>query len=320
MKKLWVSGFLDCFFATRPLLIIPVWGFSIFGFAAAHGTMNFRHWYFYAMSVQVHAFIWMIIFSVSVSSVYLVNQLADREADKKNGGLPLIASGIVSIKAATISAWIIAGVSVVLPLIYCKFSIAALSVVSLSIGIVYSVRPYRLSGRPYFDFLTNAIGFGLIAFGAGWVLGGRSLFEAQFLMHALPYVLLMCAGSISSTLPDIAGDRADGKFTTAVVLGKKNAHALAGFFIIAAALSAGVTRDAASLACSGLALPIYVLYAIIPIQKLEEATYKVGGAVMMLVAALLLPIMIPAALILYFATSSYFQLRHKVKYPSLVAK
>jgi hypothetical protein len=39
---------------------------------------------------------------------------------------------------------------------------------------------------------------------------------------------------------------------------------------------------------------------------------------MVLMAAAILPIMIPVSLLLYFATSSYFRIRHKVKYPSLV--
>jgi len=60
----------------------------------------------------------MIVFSCSVSFVYIINQLADIEADKKNGGLPLIASGIVSLKAAKITAWCAAIVSLAVPLLF----------------------------------------------------------------------------------------------------------------------------------------------------------------------------------------------------------
>jgi len=319
---MFMNGFLikalDCFFATRPLLLVPVWGYSILGLFRAGGANAFRHWPYFSAGKQGNAFIWMIVFSFSVSMVYVINQLADIEADKKNGGLPLIAVGIVSIKAATITAVIAGAFSLATPLIFGKFSIALLSAVSMALGALYSCRPMRLSGRPYLDFLANALGFGIIAFGVGYVCGGKSLLAPRFFTDALPYTLLMCAGSISSTLPDIAGDQSDGKVTTAVKLGKKNAHTLAMLFIVAAGVSAGLNHDSVALICCGAALPIYIAYAIKPRQKLEEAAYKVGGAIMMLLCAAILPLLVPAALLLFFATSSYFRIRHKVKYPSLV--
>ena len=318
MKKGFFIKALDCFFSTRPLLLVPVWAYGIFGLFKAIGPNAFRHWPYFSAGKQWSVFLWMIVFSCSVSMVYVINQLADIEADKKNGGLPLIAGGIVSIKAATITAVIAGAFSLAAPLIFGKFSIALLSAFSMALGALYSCRPTRLSGRPYLDFLANALGFGIIAFGMGYVCGGKSLLTLRFLADALPYTLLMCAGSISSTLPDIAGDQLDGKVTTAVKLGKKNAHTLAMLFIITAGVSAGLGRDMVALICSGAALPLYIAYAIKPHRKLEEATYKVGGAIMMFLCAVILPILVPAGLLLFFATSSYFKIRHKVKYPSLV--
>jgi 4-hydroxybenzoate polyprenyltransferase len=318
MKKGFIIKTLDCFFATRPLLLVPVWGYGILGLFRAVGGNAFGHWPFFSAGKQLDVFLWIIVFSCSVSMVYVINQLADIEADKKNGGLPLIAGGIVSIKAAAITAVIAGVVSIAAPLAFCKYSIALLSAFSMVLGALYSCRPTRLSGRPYLDFLANALGFGIIAFGVGYVCGGKSLLTPRFFADALPYTLLMCAGSISSTLPDIAGDQSDGKITTAVKLGKKNAHTLAMLFIIAAGVSAGLGRDMVALVCSVAALPIYIAYAIKPHQNLEEATYKVGGAIMMLLCAVILPLLVPVALLLFFATSSYFRLRHKVKYPSLV--
>ena len=318
MKNRFFPGLLDCFFATRPLLLIPVWAYGIFGFFAAQGGLFHRHWPLFSFSLQVRSFLWMVIFSGSVSFVYIINQLADIEADRKNGGLPLIASGIVSVKAASITACCAAIVSLGLPLLFCKYAIALLSIFSMAIGLAYSFRPIRLSGRPYFDFLTNAIGFGFIAFGAGWVCGGRSITMLRFIIDALPYIFLMCAGSISSTLPDIAGDSLDKKRTTAVALGKRRAHLLATACLLVAAMTAGLNNDSVALICSIVSLPIYIGYIIRPRRFFEEAAYKVGGGFMMLVAAAILPIMIPVSILLYFATASYFRIRHKVKYPSLV--
>ena len=312
-----ISRFFDSIFLLRPVVIIPVWGFSLFGYYRGKqlGFSDIPAAWTHPVSTH---FFWIVVFSLSVGCVYVLNQIADFEVDKKNGGLPLVASGIVSRTHAWIVAVFSGCASIVLPLSAGHSTIAWLSGLTLIIGWMYSFKPFYFSGRAGLDFLANAFGFGIIAFGCGWHLAGGSIGTYHFATSALPYFFLMCAGSISSTLPDIAGDRETGKRTTAVRFGARSAHLIATGFMIATVVSGIAVQDRFILVSAGIALPLYFVYLIRPSRMFEEATYKIGGAACMTVAAVLSPIFVAAGVLTAGTTWMYFRYRHHVTYPSLV--
>jgi 4-hydroxybenzoate polyprenyltransferase len=261
----------------------------------------------------------IFVFSLSVAAVYILNQIADIEVDKKNGGLPLLASGIVG----KTSAWICAGVlflfSVIIPLISGDHPLILLSTSSLLLGILYSFKPTYFSGKPILDFISNALGYGVIAFGAGWYLSGNTFFpNSKFFSSSLPYFLLMCAGSISSTVPDKDADTSENKNTTAVVFGASSANTVAILALAGSLVTSLYQNDFIAAVCSIVPLPFYIGFMIKPNQFFMESTYKTGGALTMICAALILPLILPVGIIVFISTLLYFRIRHKVLYPSLV--
>ncbi len=316
-NKLNLVHIFDLFFSIRPILLIPVWGFCSFGFfssSVSEGKSLINVW----NDTSIETYLVFIIFSLSVGVVYLLNQIADIEVDKKNGGLPLLASGIITLKEAWISSVCLFLLSVIIPLIMKKPIISFFSICSVVIGILYSFKPAFFSGRMFFDFLTNAFGYGCIAFGVGWWIGGGNIFSNKFLITSLPYFFLMCSGSINSTLPDAPGDKADGKFTTAVMLGNKNAHLLSTAFLIIASILSIIYKDYIAAICALVSLPIFILYLIKPSKIVMEATYKVAGAVCMIIACIIIPYILVVAFCIFYGTKIYFKNRHGVNYPSMV--
>jgi 4-hydroxybenzoate polyprenyltransferase len=307
----------DAIFLARPLLLVPVWGFCIFGYyqgSTLTAKVSIRSLW---TLKSTEAFVWLILFSFSVASVYVLNQIADIEVDKANGGLPLLAQGKVSRKTAWIAACVYAIVGIAAPAFKYPF-LSLLASAALLLGIFYSFRPLRLSGRCGFDFLANAAGYGIIAFSAGWIVSGAPLTAASFPAVSLSYFLLMCAGSISSTIPDYPGDKQYGKKTTAVVLGIMNAHLLATFFLCLTMIVAIAAHLAVPLACALCAFPFYILYFFKRDARIMEATYKIGGACCMLFASIVMPLMGIAAIAVAVSTRIYFRKRHRMAYPSLI--
>jgi len=139
----------------------------------------------------------------------------------------------------------------------------------------------------------------------------------EFIQNALPYFLLMCAGSISSTLPDYKGDIEDNKVTTAVALGIIPAHSLAMVLLITAFIAGFIQNDIIAVICAVASLPAYILFYVFKNDLLMEATYKIGGVLCMLAAFIALPLFIPIAFIVFLATWLYFRIRHGIAYPSL---
>jgi 4-hydroxybenzoate polyprenyltransferase len=307
----------DCFFLMRPVILVPVWGFCLFGYYRAFDVRITGLPDLWRESDPM-ALVWSMVFSLSAGCVFVLNQIADVEVDKINNGLPLLASGCVSRRTAYVTAAVAGLASIVIPLCASRPAVTLFSVVCIAIGGLYSFRPAYLSGRPFSDFLTNAAVAAFIAFGMGWHCAGRPLADPAFLPAALPYFFLMCAGAISSTIPDIKGDRAGGKRTTAVAIGAKKANYLATVFIMAAALCALTAHDPIALTCAVASLPLYLLYTFKPKEIFAEATYKIGGAVCMVAAAAIMPLFLLCGGATALGTWMYFRFRHGVGYPSLV--
>jgi len=306
--------FLDLVFITRPIILVPVWGFSLFAYRISSGGDSFF------LSADKETILQIFLFSLSVASVYVLNQVADRKVDEANEGFPLLLKSGISNKIAWIWALILAAISLAGPYFYGFYSICVLSALSLGIGILYCFKPFSFSGRPVLDFLSNALGYGAVAFAVGWVLGGAQIGAvSEFLRAALPYFFMMAGGSVSSTLPDFDGDKANQKITTAVFWGKRRAHLIATVFIILSIIAADFAGDWVALASSGAALVFYALYAVFPqSQKLMEMCYKVGGAISMLIIGLFYPILIISGALLFVSTILYFRIFYKVLYPSLL--
>jgi 4-hydroxybenzoate polyprenyltransferase len=313
-----IVSFVDMLMATRPVLLIPVWGFSALGFQRAIATGSKTGLLHSAALATPGDYLAILVFSCSVAAVYVLNQLADIEADKNNGGMPLIATGVVSTTNAICITVCCSVLALVTPMVFHKTTLVTASALSLILGYFYSFKPTRFSGRPFVDFLSNATGYGIIAFGAGWYVTGRSPFSILFIYSALPYFLLMCAGSISSTLPDFDGDRKDNKNTTAVVFGKKKAHIAATLLLITSGIVGLGLHDMVAAVCAITPLPFYFGYLLHPNSFFAEATYKIGGAVCMVAAFIAMPFFIPLAIIVFIATWLYFRVRHGIAYPSLV--
>ncbi|NLE00226.1 MAG: hypothetical protein GX640_10165, partial [Fibrobacter sp.] len=152
----------------------------------------------------------------------------------------------------------------------------------------------------------------------GWSIGGKPVPSYEMITTALPYFFLMCAGSISSTIPDLEGDNEEGKCTTAVFLGIKNAHLLATSLLFLSLIISILVSNYISAAISLICLPIYILFIFYKTALIMEATYKVGGAFCMFGAMVVFPHIIPMGLFVFLSTWLYFRIRHGVSYPSLV--
>jgi len=288
-----------------------VWGFSLFGLRLAETQSHL------GSALPCTPFLKILLFSLSVAAVYLLNQVEDFDVDSENDGFPLMVKSGISKRIVQLFTVILAAVSVIIPILIDESTLAILSLVSIVIGILYSVKPTYFTGRPFLDFISNGIGYGFVAFTVGWYLGGGTL-DLALLKSATPYVLLMFAGSISSTLPDMKGDEACGKRTTAVVFGAKKAHVLALLFIILGAAVGFLNEDVTAVVSALLTIPFYILYLIKPSTKTMEATYKVGGGFMMLVIASYYPLFALLSFAVGIITMLYFRIVHNVTYPSLL--
>jgi 1,4-dihydroxy-2-naphthoate octaprenyltransferase len=190
--------------------------------------------------------------------------------------------------------------------------------IALVLSLVYSLPPIRLCARPIVDLAANAAGYGGIAFLVGHLATGGEL--AAGMLAAAPYVALVGATFLHTTILDVEGDRATGKITSTVMLGIRASQALA----LVLALGGLVWAGAAAWLGDGDPLAAIVLLVATPAfvvalgraassNVVQFATLVVAAAAAF-VEPLYLVLLVPLAL----AARYYYRARFGLDYPGTV--
>jgi|GEM_PF-1694611 len=198
----------DFVFVTRPLILVPAWSFYLRGAATAQFGDPWL--------ARPDAFTWgLVCLTAILVAAYLVNLVFDQQADRLNDKGHYIARGLFAVRTIVILAM----------LFFVAASFAFRRTVppqriplvgALILAFAYSLPPLRLVARPGLDLAANAIGYGGIAFVAGYFAfrGSTAAWSA-----AAPYMFLVGATFLHTTILDVEGDRAAGKNTFTVQFG-----------------------------------------------------------------------------------------------------
>lgn len=307
---------IDYFFVLRPLILLPVWAFVVFGYfqgALAEGTVgSVGFWRITPLNWEFPAV--LALYSLLFGAIFILNQIADYETDRLHPRIWLIASDKFPKQTAAWEMVIIALAALAGSMFFPQaFLIFA---ATLFLGIVYSIPPTRFSGRPFFDFITNSLGHGLAPFALGWTFAGGDM-NWELVKSASPYIFLMTAGAINSTIQDIKDDKATGRITTSVKYGAKKALALSTIFLL---FSINLSLLMGDLYCLVMGLVSFIFFLNALIKGLDEdylKTLHIPGPFVVFLAGSLYPPMIIAIIALYFAARWYYPFRFGVDYPKV---
>jgi len=303
----------DYFFLLRPVLWIPVWTFLFLGYfwGSSLETFNFTvilPWRFWAI---------LCLYSLMMSSVYIINQIVDRESDLINNKLFLIPYNIISIRAAMVYAIILA----LIPLISVYFfgiKFVMLFVLSYLLGVAYSIRPFELKARPIADMLANAIGYGLLAFLTGWAVTGK--IQGRAFIQAFGYILFVSSIFINTTIPDIQGDQKAGKYTIGVFLGARNATILSSILLFLTFIYSFLEFDVFLMIPSLVGLPIFIISIWDESMQMAKISYRAVSFLFVLMVALRFPLFLILGILILILLRVYYTKRFMINYPSLTGR
>ena len=307
------ANVLDYLMLLRPTLMGPVWIFLFLGylFGSGEGFLRF--------TLRLPAKFWWTFFSYSLlmGVVYILNQITDRESDRRNRKLFLIADGIIPLWAAFLYAGVLTVISLGIawrlgPTLFLLY------LLSLLMGALYSVRPFLFKGRPFLDLLSNALGYGLVNFLVGYATAAP--LGAEAFKHALPYVLAVGGVFLNTTIPDIPGDQAAGEITTGVKLGPRKTAWLAFLFLLGALIASAWAWDSFCALGSALALPPFGLAALKGGEFFIKLSYRLAGAFFALIVGLRFPPFFFLGLATLLLMRFYYKTRFGLDYPSLTGR
>jgi 1,4-dihydroxy-2-naphthoate octaprenyltransferase len=311
-------------FVLRPLIMVPAWSFYALGvhLAPVRGRVEL-------FSVIVQPGFWCL--TALLASAYVVNQIFDQSSDRRNGKGLFLTHGVFRTRSM-----IAIGLACFLGASWLFQKVEGAQHIPLAaamlLAFAYSLPPIRLCARPWLDLVANATGYGGLAFAAG--AGGVSDYPLAAFLDAAPWMLLVGAIFLHTTILDVDGDAATGKRTTTVAIGVVRSAHLASVLAAAAAASqtwAYVRKDGswATALVAGLALVVVVAanVAIMRAEKLDaaaraaahsRASARVVQAITALIA-LWACVRDPALLLLFVplavAARFYYRARFSIRYP-----
>jgi len=304
-----LNAVFDYLFLLRPILFVPLWALTLLGYFWAEGGT-----YRLAWLPQGRLLLSLFLYSLLMGSVYVLNQIFDRDSDRLNRKLYLLAKGYVNLRAAWVECFLLIVVSLSLSLLFSP-AYRVFILLSLGLGILYSAPPFKLKGKPILDILSNSIGYGCLAFMVGWLSLGT--YDVGHLLKSLPYVLAVAAVFINTTVPDIEGDRKTGNITTGVFLGIRGTTILALLAILGAVASSLALGDWLCLIASTAATPLFVWAAIRGRVKPAMMAYQLGGGALVIILCILFPWFLVLLLLTYGSLKLYHKARFRMNYPAL---
>lgn len=297
---------LDFFFAMRPLVLVPAWSFFLLGAGMAR--------------VEPFPTLRFLLLSVVLAAAYLINQVVDAESDRVNDKGFFLQRRIFTPRLYVFVATASLGVALCVGL--WRQDSPRLLLVAAALGLAYSLSPLRLSGRPGFDMLANALGYGgvALALGAGSLesLGGiAALTRSPWGPRLLACMLAVAAVFLHTTVLDLEGDRRTGKRTTGVALGPERSRSMAAALGLGATAAALFAESPLLLGATGL-LAMGVVAAWLRPRRVGSAAIAVGGTALFATAAGVGAPAFPLALLVLVAvTRLYYKRRFNLTYPSL---
>jgi 4-hydroxybenzoate polyprenyltransferase len=298
----------DYIFLVRPTLLIPGWTFLLLGYN--RGILLNRGEALHQPFLPA-----FLLSTFMMGGIYILNQIIDIESDKINKKLYLLSEGYVKVSHAWIELILLFVIAFVLVIPYSN-QFKTILFLSFIFGILYSTPPFKLKGKPFLDFLSNSIGYGVIAFALGWVIG-NPLSKAT-LLYSLPYFFAIAGVFINTTIPDIEGDKQTKEITTGVVLGKKSYLLSTVFVFISFVLSVYLCDWVCGVA-SMVALPLFLLATINIKRDLKYCfiSTRVSAPVLPLLVGFKFGWFIPLLVLVVLAMRLYYKHRFNIIYPKI---
>jgi 4-hydroxybenzoate polyprenyltransferase len=262
----------------------------------------------------------LVIYTCVMGGVYILNQIMDIETDRINKKLFLLSEGHIPVPMAYCEMIIIWIIALILSIQFGSLFVA-LILLSLVLGIFYSVPPIKLKGKPLLDTLSNGVGYGIINFSIGWLLVRP--FEWSMIYRFLPYVFFICAVFINTTIVDIEGDMKAREHTTAIVLGEQLSFTISTICVVCAILVAYILKDLVCLLPALVSLPFFVYAAFYRFiknrvnRRLTITSFRVPGLLLTVITVFLYPIYIFVLIAVFLGMRIYYKHRFGITYPTL---
>lgn len=300
---------LDFFFASRPMLQIPVWTVYL---VALH--------YHHALSGEtfaVHDLLILFGLSLLASGAFYLNQVFDFETDCMNNKVMFLKERLLS-RQQMILAYILTAVPALSIGVFVSTLTAGIFACLLALAHLYSAPPARLKDRPIAALIANSLGHGF--FIAVAVMPEMTVHNTGLLGWDNPVYFALSVGGVYlvTTIPDIRGDMFAGKRTMAVWLGRKITLLVALALQVTAATVALNSGYLLLSALAVLAALLCIVTIIVRGERIVLISAKLPLLFLTLLACRFYPLYLLFLVVLVLVARAYYRKRFSIVYPRIV--
>jgi len=320
----------DCFFLLRVPLLVPVWTVLMVGWITGSETCAIGGGVFNCgIAAGRERMLWLslVFFSCIVSSIYVMNQIADIESDRINHKLFILPRRLISVRMAWVCAATCAVAGLAGAAVFLDTVMVAVFTGSLLLGVLYNQPPVALKNRAWGGVIANFIGHGVVTFLVGWYAAD---FAAGLHWHSVQRGLLgsLTAGFanaavfLTTTIPDADGDASTGKRTFCVAYGEKKT-AIAAAVSCALALLFSFTLQYNSwvmIIPSALSLVLFTAFIISTRQEFAFKTFRWPVFILSVFVVVFIPLYGMIILVTLLISRVYYKLRFNYDYPTLKSR
>ncbi len=189
------------------------------------------------------------------ASVFIINQIYDKDADKKGKKHLPIAEGLISVRLAWIVYYIVSIIAAAIAFAHGILP-GILVIVGIGLGLLYSLPQVSLKDKPWAGLLLNGLGHGYLVYLIGFLWSTPIAWKP--FVTGIPFIFAYAGVYLFTTIPDMNQDKVFGKRTFAVVFGQRKAAGLAlGLILLTTGI--GILFEQPALFLTGLfSLPFYI--------------------------------------------------------------
>lgn len=323
MINKFVLKIFDGFFLNRILLLIPVWTVLILGWITGSEKAGIGGELRGFSGGGASLWLALFLFSLIVSFIYIVNQIADVESDRLNNKLFILPHGHISIRSAWIMAVLNTSIGLAGAWYFFDVTMFVIFIAGFFVGILYNLPPAKLKDHAIGGAVANLVGHGVITYLVGWYAAKSDVaIDRSFLLHAL-FVSLSAgfanaAVYLTTTIPDAEGDRKVGKKTFAVLFGEKNTA-------IVAALSCGLAllfslfldfNAWVMVVPSFLSFILFLRFVFVNDRAKAFQTFRWPVIVLSVSVSIFVPLYAVLVIFIIFITKIYYKKRFNYNYPN----
>lgn len=323
MKKL-LKPF-DYIFVLQPVLFFPVWAVFLAGFYIQNKLFGAEHATNGTAAHLQYQYVWVgLALTGLMGAIFILYQVMERDAGNSGNPVRLIASGLLTPKAAFIEAVVLLVVVMIAGFVLAPKIAALFFMLVLVAGVLYNFSPFKLKDRPVQALLVNGL-VALLIFTSGWVVNG--VLSVDVLIHAIPYVCAAMALFVYTSLRPVESDGGAGAARTFAEKYGMAVTAYAGLLLNVAAFTSGfLLADELIFYPAFFSLPVFV-WALVKLKP-EEFTRAAGYMILLLAISVSFKwhvvngnnTLFWVLLGLYIVSRAYYRLRFGIRYPSLAVE